>query len=124
MFIACAAILAICTFIAPAQAALTEVRYIGSYTGSYLGDADFGSCELTINADGNIYGTGSSNKYEIAQEYSGSCQNDGTFQFTTANGSLKFAGRIDWMNRMFGRWTFNDNSESGSFTAVPTSWAN
>ena len=124
MFIVCAAMLAIYTFVAPAQAASVQPRYVGSYIGSYLGEADFGSFELTITEDGKISGMGKSSKYDSSSEYSGVCQNDGTLQFTAGDGYHNFAGHIDWMNRIFGKWTQSNNALGGSFTAVPSSWSN
>lgn len=124
MLLVCAALLAVYTFAAPAQAAQVGTRYVGSYVGTFLGDEDYGSFVLTINPDGNISGVGKSTKHNVDLMYSGVCQSDGTIQFMTTDRYLNFVGHIDWMNRMFGKWTRSGNSASGSFTAVPSVWAN
>jgi len=119
----CVALLAVGIFSMPVQAAQIDSRFVGSYTGTFLGGEDYGKFALTIQPDGNITGYGQSTKHSVGLTYSGFCQPDGTFQFRSNDGYLSFEGHIDWMNRMFGRWSSSDNSAKGSLTAVSDTWA-
>lgn len=116
----CVVLLAVCMFSAVAQA---ETKYSGDYNGTFLGESDYGWFALNIQPDGVISGTGRSTERDIYLEYRGTCQPDGTLQFTSTDGTLRFAGHIDWMSRIFGRWQREDVSGSGSFTAVSARWA-
>ena len=122
IFIVCVAMITMYTFVLPAQAAPIDTRYARSYVGTYLGDVDFGTIDLTISANGDVAGVGKSSVLKIDIPYSGMCQSDGTLQFTADNGRYKFAGRIDWMSRIFGKWTHSEDCSGGSFTAVPSDW--
>ena len=116
----CVVLLAVCMFSAVAQA---ETKYSGDYNGTFLGESDYGWFALNIQPDGYISGNGRSTARDIYLEYRGTCQPDGTLQFTSTDGTLRFAGHIDWMSRIFGRWQREDVSGSGSFTAVSARWA-
>ncbi|MCK9436288.1 MAG: hypothetical protein WC922_00675 [Synergistaceae bacterium] len=116
----CVVLLAVCMFSAVAQA---ETKYSGDYNGTFLGEFDYGWFALNIQPDGYISGNGRSTARDIYLEYRGTCQPDGTLQFTSTDGTLRFAGHIDWMSRIFGRWQREDVSGSGSFTAVSARWA-
>ena len=116
----CVVLLAVCMFSAVAQA---ETKYSGDYNGTFLGESDYGWFALNIQPDGIISGTGRSTARDIYLEYRGTCQPDGTLQFTSTDGSLRFTGHIDWMSRIFGRWERSDISAGGSFTAVSARWA-
>jgi hypothetical protein len=116
----CVVLLAVCMFSAVAQA---ETNYSGDYNGTFLGEFDYGWFALNIQPDGYISGNGRSTARDIYLEYRGTCQPDGTLQFTSTDGTLRFAGHIDWMSRIFGRWQREDVSGSGSFTAVSARWA-
>lgn len=118
--VACFVLLAVCMFSAAAQA---ETKIAGGYNGTFLGEYDNGWFALNIQPDGIITGSGRSTKRDVYLEYRGTCQPDGTLQFTTTDGTLRFAGHIDWMSRIFGRWEREDVSGSGSFTAVSARWA-
>lgn len=116
----CVVLLAVCMFSAVAQA---ETKFAGDYNGTFLGEYDNGWFALNIQPDGIIIGNGRSTERDVHLEYRGTCQPDGTLQFTTTDGSLRFSGHIDWMSRIFGRWEKLDLSQNGSFTAVSARWA-
>lgn len=118
--VACFVLLAVCMFSGAAQA---DTKYSGDYNGTFLGEFDYGWFALNIQPDGYISGTGRSTARDIYLEYRGTCQPDGTLQFTSTDGSLRFTGHIDWMSRIFGRWERFDISAGGSFTAVSARWA-
>ena len=118
--ITCVVLLTVCMFSAVAQA---DTKNAGDYNGTFLGESDHGWFALSIQPDGIITGSGRSTERDVYLEYRGTCQPDGTLQFTSTDGSLRFTGHIDWMSRIFGRWERLDVSAGGSFTAVSAKWA-
>lgn len=102
----------------PVLAATIEERFVGTYRGQFLGELDYGTFVLAVDAEGVILGDGMSTKREVPLAYSGSCNPDGTLTFSTVDGSMIFTGSIDWMNRISGKWARGDNSARGSFGGV------
>ncbi len=101
----------------PALAAEIDSKFVGTYKGQFIGE-DYGTFLLEVGTNGVISGSGMSTKREAPLVYSGVCGPDGTFQFTTGDKSIIFAGTIDWMNRMSGKWANADNTARGSFGGI------
>lgn len=118
-WVAVLAVLAAVTFLGlPAFAAAIDARFVGTYRGQFLGELDYGTFVLALDAEGVMRGEGMSTKREVPLAYSGSCNPDGTFTFSTVDGTMIFAGSIDWMNRISGKWARADNSARGSFGGI------
>lgn len=118
-WVAVLAVLAAVTFLdLPAHSAAIDARFVGTYRGQFLGELDYGTFFLAVDAEGVILGDGISTKREISLAYSGICNPDGTLMFSTVDGSMIFTGSIDWMNRISGRWARADESARGSFGGV------
>ncbi len=92
-------------------------RLVGEYQGTFIGD-DYGSFLVTVNPDGSVTGHAHSNLTYQDMEVSGACQIDGTCEFTTHEAPLYFKGKIDFMNRLIGKWAYTDHSGKGSFFAI------
>mgnify|MGYP001184966805 CR=1 FL=1 len=117
--VAVLAVLALLTFLGlAALAAAIDARFVGTYRGQFLGELDYGTFVLAVDAEGVILGDGMSTKREVPLAYSGSCNPDGTLTFSTVDGLMIFTGSIDWMNRISGKWTRADESARGSFGGV------
>jgi hypothetical protein len=117
--VAALALLAAVMFLGlPAFAASIDARFVGTYRGQFLGELDYGTFVLAVDAEGVILGDGMSTKREVPLAYSGSCNPDGTLTFSTVDGSMIFTGSIDWMNRISGKWARADNSARGSFGGI------
>jgi len=110
------AFLAVLSLQASRAEAAGKGDYAGSYVGQFIGE-DYGMLSLELDGNGSIVGKGKSTKYEMALEFSGSTQRDGTFQFTTAGDGMVFAGSIDFLGRGSGKWAKPDGSR-GSFNFV------
>ncbi|MEA3508098.1 MAG: hypothetical protein U9R40_04170 [Synergistota bacterium] len=92
-------------------------KLVGEYQGTFIGD-DYGSFLVTVNPDGSITGTAHSNVTYQDMGVSGACQIDGTCEFATTETPLYFKGKIDFMNRLIGKWAYTDHSGRGSFFAI------
>jgi hypothetical protein len=93
----------------------------GTYSGVFTGPENYGSFLITVDPDGSIYGTGRSQVFLDDLVIEGTTQPDGTTEFYTVAGAdipIIFKGRIDFMNRLLGKWTYQDNSAWGSFNAM------
>ncbi len=118
-WVAVLAVLAAVTFLGlTALAAAIDARFVGTYRGQFIGEQDYGTFVLAINAEGVILGDGMSTKREVPLSYSGICNPDGTLAFATVDGLMNFTGSIDWMNRISGKWARADESARGSFGGV------
>ena len=118
-WVAVLAVLAAVTFLGlTALAAAFDARFVGTSRGQFIGELDYGTFVLAVDAEGVILGDGMSTKREVPLAYSGSCNPDGTLTFSTVDGSMIFTGSIDWMNRISGKWARADNSARGSFGGV------
>jgi len=90
---------------------------VGNYRGTFIGD-DYGSFLVDVGPDGTITGTVHSNVSYLDMEVKGTCAPNGDCEFVTeGEGALPFyfMGRIDFMNRFIGKWSYTDHSGRGSF---------
>lgn len=112
---------AILVFGAPSFAAVDKTM-VETYRGTFVGRDDYGAFTITINSDGFIDGTGSSNVFMSRRAISGKVQEDKSIEFHIIEGGkspIIFTGTIDFMNRILGKWTYSDHSSQGSFYAMP-----
>lgn len=89
----------------------------GSYRGTFIGD-DYGSFMVDVSPDGSITGIVHSNVSFLDMDVLGSCAFGGECEFRTTGENafpLYFLGKIDFMNRLIGKWSYTDNSGRGSF---------
>ena len=109
--------LAVVIFFSGVSSAAIDNRLTGNYRGTFIGD-DYGSFMVDVNPDGSITGIVHSNVSFLDMEVSGTCSFDGACEFTTVGeGSYPFyfLGKIDFMNRFIGKWSYSDDSGRGSF---------
>jgi hypothetical protein len=102
---------------AGASLAGIDGRLTGNYRGTFIGD-DYGWFLIDVNADGSITGIVHSNVSFKDMEVAGTCAVNGEVEFTTAGEDavpLYFLGKIDFMNRFIGKWSYTDHSGRGSF---------
>jgi len=93
----------------------------GTYRGVFTGPEDYGVFLVTVDIDGSIYGTGRSQVNYSDLLFEGTAQPDGTTEFYTVSGSafpIVFSGKIDFMNRLLGKWTSQGNDAWGSFNGL------
>ncbi|MDO9509308.1 MAG: hypothetical protein Q7I97_08255 [Thermovirgaceae bacterium] len=96
-------------------------QLVGTYSGVFTGPENYGSFLVTVNPDGSINGTGRSQVYLNDLVIEGTARPDGTTEFYTVGGAdipIMFKGRIDFMNRLLGKWSSQDNNAWGSFNAM------
>jgi hypothetical protein len=115
------ALAAVMVFAATSFAAVDE-NPVGMYTGTFVGEEDYGSFVITINNNGYIEGTGRSQVYRSELAIRGEVHVDRSVEFYVVEGGeepIIFTGKIDFMNRIIGKWVYNDHSAQGSFYAMP-----
>jgi hypothetical protein len=96
-------------------------NYAGTYNGVFTGPDNYGAFVIMVNPDGSINGTGRSQVFLNDLVIQGNVQSDGSASFSTVEGAnipINFNGRIDFMNRLLGRWTYQDNTAWGSFNGL------
>jgi len=89
----------------------------GSYRGTFIGE-DYGWFLIEVNPDGSITGIVHSNVSFKDMEVKGTCAVNGDVEFTTIGEDsvpFYFLGKIDFMNRFIGKWSYTDHSGRGSF---------
>lgn len=92
----------------------------GNYQGTFIGD-DYGWFKVDVNPDGSITGTVHSNVSYLDMEVQGTCDFNGECEFMTTGYELVpyyFLGKIDFMNRLIGKWAYSDQSGRGSFYGI------
>jgi len=94
---------------------------VGTYRGVFTGPDNYGVFLVTVDSDGSIYGTGRSQVYYSDLVFEGTTQPDGTTEFHTVAGAdipIVFNGRIDFMNRLLGKWNNQGDDAWGSFNGL------
>ncbi len=94
---------------------------VGTYRGVFTGSENYGVFLVTVNPDGSIYGTGHSQVFMSDLVFEGTVRPDGTTEFYTVSGAdspIYFNGRIDFIKRLLGKWTYRDNNAWGSFNGL------
>lgn len=94
---------------------------VGTYRGVFTGPENYGVFLVSVYQDGSISGTGRSqvNFRDLVME--GAVQPDGTAEFHTVDGAdsqMYFNGKIDFMNRLLGKWNNRDTAAWGSFNGL------
>ena len=115
-----AAVLAAAMLLGVASAAMAQSSYTGTYRGTFIGD-DYGWFVVEVEPGGTISGTVHSNVALMDLEVQGRWELGGDCEFMTVGGegaSIYFMGRIDFMNRFLGKWSFDDHSGRGSFYGI------
>ncbi|MFP4482776.1 MAG: hypothetical protein ACLFN0_08295 [Thermovirgaceae bacterium] len=115
------ALVAIMVFAATSFAA-TDENWVGTYRGTFVGRDDYGAFVISINQNGYIDGTGRSQVFMSQLDIEGEVRMDKSVEFYVVQGGERpiiFTGTIDFMNRIIGKWAYNDNSAQGSFYAMP-----
>jgi hypothetical protein len=118
LFVALAATV---VFAASSFAAFDE-SLVGIYRGTFVGRDDYGAFVITVNHNGYIQGTGRSQVFMEELAIEGEVGSDKSVEFYVIEGGERpiiFDGKIDFMNRIIGTWTYNDHSSQGSFYAMP-----
>lgn len=118
VFIALAAIV---VFAASSFAAFDETL-AGTYRGTFVGRDDYGAFVITVNHNGYIQGTGRSQVFMAELAIEGEVNPDKSVEFYVVEGGERpiiFDGKIDFMNRVIGTWTYSDHTAQGSFYAMP-----
>ena len=94
---------------------------VGTYRGVFTGPENYGVFFVTVDPDGSVNGTGRSQVLLSDLVIEGTVQPDGTVEFFTVEGAeipIYFNGKIDFMNRLLGKWTCQDNTTWGSFNGL------
>lgn len=109
--------LALVIFFSGISSAAIDDSLTGNYRGTFIGD-DYGSFLVDVNQDGSITGMIHSNVSFLDMEVSGTCSVNGDCEFSTVGEvsfPFYFLGKIDFMNRFIGKWSYADDSGRGSF---------
>ncbi|MFP4482780.1 MAG: hypothetical protein ACLFN0_08315 [Thermovirgaceae bacterium] len=94
---------------------------VGTYRGVFTGPEDFGVFLVTVDPDGSVTGTGRSQVHYSDLVMEGTVQPDGTAEFYTidkAGSQIHFNGKIDFMNRLLGKWNNHDTAAWGPFNGL------
>ncbi len=114
--------LALCALMVLAAASLAagQSAFTGTYRGTFIGD-DYGWFILEVEPGGAITGVVKSNVSMVDMEVEGRWELDGECEFMTVGQEgvpLYFLGKIDFMNRFIGKWSYSDHSGRGSFYGI------
>lgn len=94
---------------------------VGTYRGVFTGPENYGVFLVTVNPDGSVNGVGRSQVFMNDLVFEGNTQSDGTTEFHTVAGAdvpIIFNGRIDFINRLLGKWNNQGNDAWGSFNGL------
>ncbi len=106
--------------LAAASFAAGQSAFTGTYRGTFIGD-DYGWFILEVEPGGTITGVVKSNVSMVDMEVEGRWELDGDSEFMTVGHEgepLYFLGKIDFMNRFIGKWSYTDHSGRGSFYGI------
>ncbi len=87
---------------------------VGEYRGTFAGD-DRGSWVVTVDADGAITGTSTSDIYEEEDAISGTLSSSGVARMSGIVGTSVFSGNFSRNGEASGTWA-NADEDSGTFT--------
>lgn len=114
------AVIAAALLLVAASMAMAQSSYTGTYRGTFIGD-DYGWFVVEVEPGGTISGTVHSNVALVDLEVQGRWELDGDCEFMTTGGEsppIYFLGKIDFMNRFLGKWSYDDHSGRGSFYGI------
>ena len=100
--------------------AMAQSSYTGTYRGTFIGD-EYGWFGVEVEPGGTISGTVHSNVALVDLEVQGRWELDGDCEFMTTgeeSPTIYFLGKIDFMNRFLGKWSYDDHSGRGSFYGI------
>jgi len=114
------AVIAAALLLVAASMAMAQSSYTGTYRGTFIGD-DYGWFVVEVEPGGTISGTVHSNVALVDLEVQGRWELDGDCEFMTIGEEtppIYFLGKIDFMNRFLGKWSYDDHSGRGSFYGI------
>jgi hypothetical protein len=114
------AVIAAALLLVAASMAMAQSSYTGTYRGTFIGD-DYGWFVVEVEPGGTISGTVHSNVALVDLEVQGRWELDGDSEFMTIGEEtppIYFLGKIDFMNRFLGKWSYDDHSGRGSFYGI------